>query len=1103
MYKFYGKSAPFPGRTVKFLIIMKLCFLLLIIPLIQLSATTRAQNITVKKDNVSLVEIFRDIRKQTNYDFLYSNKQLANAKRVSVNVTNGSVSDVLDICFKEQPFTYTIKNKDITIIPKPDFFDRIIKRFTAIDVRGVVHDENNQPLGGVVIAIKTTLKRTITNEKGEFSFAAIDEKSVIVISYLGYENQEIPVSAEMGIIRLLPIANDLNEVEINAGYYTVKDRERTGSISTITAEQIGRQPVNNPLMALQGNMPGIQITQKNGLPGGALSVQIRGQNSIRSGNDPLYIIDGVNYPSTKISGSSTNLAFINGGVSPLSLINPGDIQSIEVLKDADATAIYGSRGANGVILITTKRGQHGATKVNATLTHGYSEVGHRIELLNTDQYLQMRKEAYKNDGLQPSTTDYDVNGIWDQSKYTDWQKVLIGGKAQVTNASLNISGGTDKSNYIIAGNYYKEGTVFPGSFGFQRGGIRSNINLGTAEDRFTASLTASYNHTQSNLFAGNLTNYIMLPPNAPDPYDQYGQLNWYNNTVFTNPMANLQQISNAGTDNLIGNLVLNYRILKNLVLKASAGYTTIRRDELQKTPLASYSPLNNYTSAQRVSFFSNNYNNNWTAEPMLTYNTTIGKGKFDGLIGMSFQNSSARLNTIRAADFSSDALMENMSSAAVLTTAQNDYSQYRYIAIFGRLNYNLADKYFVNLTARRDGSSRFGPGKQFADFGAIGTAWVFSEEKFIKENLSFLNFGKLRASYGVTGNDQISNYGYLQLWNSNGTYQGSSTLSPTTQAPNSDFAWETNRKLEAAIQLGFLHQKINLEFSYYRNKSSNQLLSRNLPASTGLGSINANLPAIVQNTGIELNSSFQILDSGNWQWSAGFNLTIPKNKLLSYPDLDISSDAINYSIGKPLSILKAYNVGIDQQTGLYTIEDKNRNGAIDDGDRYLDMFLGQYYYGGLNNSIKYKQFTFDLQFSFAKQNGESYRTLTALAPGRWTQGTTSNQYSEVLSRWQESGDQTQIQKFTTISDNNTLNSRVKSLGNLSIVDASYLRLRNVSLSYTLPKKWIDYLRISNAQVTLQGQNLFTFTNYIGLDPESQGFNLPPLRTIMFGLNLIF
>ncbi|TCD01232.1 SusC/RagA family TonB-linked outer membrane protein [Pedobacter psychroterrae] len=975
----------------------------------------------------------------------------------------------------------------------------------------VVSASSGEFLPGAIIKINPSNQTLVTNDRGEFSLILSDGSYDLSVHYVSFKAKTLAVQIPLKELLIISLDNDeqsLQEVEINAGYYTVKERERTGSISRVSSETIGKQPVSNPLMALQNRVPGLEITQQTGTPGGGVKVQIRGRNSINTavGNDPLYVVDGVFYPSTSISSSLTSGILGIGGASPLSFINPSDIESIEVLKDADATAIYGSKGANGVILIKTKRGTTGAIKVNAGATQGWSNVDRRLKLLNTEQYLEMRKEAFQNDGLTPGVRDYDVNGAWDQNRYTDWQKTLIGGNALTTNASANVSGGNHKLNFLIGGTYYQEGTVFPGEFGYRRAGMNTSLNFGAIEDRLNVGLTLNYTNTMHDLLTGDPTSNILLAPNAPNPYDENGKLNWEDNTVYRNPMQYLMQSNEKETYNLIANVSVRYRIFTNLFLKASLGYASITGSEYRKTPMASRSTALNPTSLNRIADFSNNDNNTLMAEPQLTYKEEIGPGTFDALVGLTFQGNINEIRSIRATGFNSDEQLRNIAAAATLSTLDMISSQYRYTAVFSRLNYQINSKYFLNFTARRDGSSRFGSGKQFANFGAVGAGWIFSDEPIIKNNIPFLSFGKLRASYGITGNDQIPNYGYLQLWNSlSGTYQGVPTIQPLLGSiGNPDFSWETNRKLEAALQLGFIENRINVELSWYRNRSSNQLIGDPLPPSTGSSTITANRAATVENSGWESVLDFKVVDNTHWQWNAAINITIPKNKLVSYPGIESSSDAYNYIVGQPLSISRVYNVrGINSQTGLYDIEDSDNNGVLNDIDRYLHKFSGQYFYGGVQNSVRFKQFLLDFLVSFSKQNSTNSYLNGSFSPGFWDYiGPTTNQPIIALKRWKKVGDQTSISKASTIPASYTNYTRARSSGGESIQDASFLRLKNISIHYSLPKKWLNHIKVDGARISLQGQNVFTWTKYLGLDPETQSMSLlPPLRTLAVGLNI--
>lgn len=1072
----------------------------------KVTATASAQKVNLTLKDVSLETAFTEIKRQTGLSFWYDKAELEKASKISVSIKNATTQEVLEECLKGSPFTFEIFDKTVVIKlktkPNSSPENRKVIDFT---IKGKVIDEQGSPMSGVTVKLRNTDRITQTNGNGEFSIEVANDNSVLQFSFLGYTTTERTVNGGKFLeIILIQETNTLKGIEINAGYYTVKDRERTGSISKLTAETIEKQPVLNSLQAMQNRVPGMQITQNTGLAGGSFNVQIRGRSSINNsiGNKPLYIIDNVIYPSTYIGNGNSQASLLNGGIDPLSTINPADIESIEVLKDADATAIYGSRGANGVILIKTKNGKSGDRRFNVSFMQGVSQVGKKLDLLNTKEYVEMRNEALKNDGLTAGPTDYDVNGIYDIDKYTDWQKKLIGGTANTSNMSFSVGGGTENTNYLLGANYYREGTVFPGDFNFNRFGLRSSLNLGSPNDRLSLNFTGSYNFTKNRLTRTDPTANILLAPNAPDVYDENGELNWANNTVIVNPMADLLRKNDISINNMIMNVILNYKIYNSLSFKTSAGYNLLKTQDYLKTPLSSLAPANNPTSLSRRASFSDSSISAWSIEPQLSYNEKLGPGNLSAIVGLSFQESLSQLRGLEATNFSSDGLMDNVLSASSITPTSSENNQYRYTAVFARFNYSLKNKYYINLTARRDGSTRYGPDKQFANFGAVGVAWIFSEENFIKDKLPILDFAKIRASYGITGNDQIGDYKYLSLWRSLGTYQGVTTLAPSLG--NADYGWETNKKLEIALQLKMFQSKFGLEISYYNNRSGNQLIGDQLPLSTGNSSVIANRPASVQNSGLELLADLSLLKNRNWQWLASLNLTIPRNKLLSYPGIENSSDAFNYVVGKPLNILWSYGInGVNNQTGLYDIVDYDANGLINPNDRYLQKFTGQYFYGGISNSVSYKKLSLDIFISVTKQNGYNYLYSSNTLPGRWSANVypNSNQPSYVLDRWQKIGDNSTIQKFSTTASSATVYNNARNNG-LSIEDASFARLKNISLSYSLPSDLLSKVKIYNAMISLSGQNLFTITKYKGLDPETQSLTrLPPLRTFMLGINL--
>jgi hypothetical protein len=413
------------------------------------------------------------------------------------------------------------------------------------------------------------------------------------------------------------------------------------------------------------------------------------------------------------------------------------------------------------------------------------------------------------------------------------------------------------------------------------------------------------------------------------------------------------------------------------------------------------------------------------------------------------------------------------------------------------MNYSWRGRYIVNLTGRRDGSSRFGPGKQFANFGAVGLAWIFSEEGFMKNSMPFLSLGKLRASYGTTGNDQLGDYQYLDTFSSSlGAYQGTIGLQPD-RLSNPDFAWETNKKFEAGLELGFMDNRILATVSYYRNRSSNQLVGFPLPTTTGFSTIQGNFPATVQNTGMEIELNTRNIVTGSLHWTTSFNVSVPHNRLLEFPNLStFPAYASIYVVGEPLGIRKLYHsTGIDPATGIYTFEDVNGDGSYNSKDGQIVRFVGKQFYGGLSNKLEYKGFQFDILFQFVRQTGDDYILSFA------TPGTSINAPALVMNRWKSVDDKSDVQRFSQTGAPLTAYSRLVS-SNQSISDASFICLKNLSLSYSLPQPWIQKMHIENARLFVQGQNLLIITGYKGLDPETQGGSqLPPLCVVAGGLHL--
>jgi TonB-linked SusC/RagA family outer membrane protein len=964
-------------------------------------------------------------------------------------------------------------------------------------IQGTVTD-GNSPLAGVSISIKGKSNATLTDYNGQYTLFASPEDTLI-FTYIGYKTQIVSVQGRTAInISLQENETKLQEVKINAGYYSVKNSERTGSISKITAKDIEKQPVTNVLATMQGRMAGVNITQTTGTPGGGFNIEIRGQNSLRlEGNNPLYVIDGVPYSAQDI-GSTYTSGNIPGQNSPLNSISPNDVASIEVLKDADATAIYGSRGANGVVLITTKKGKEGKTSFSTSYSSGFGQVAHFMDVMKTPEYLSMRREAFAKDGVTKYPANaYDINGTWDQNRNTNWQKELIGGTADYTNVQSSLTGGSVQTQFLLSGNYSRETTVLPGDFEYSKGNGHFSLNHESENKKFKINVTGGYTMQRNNLPALDYTRTaVTLVPNAPALYDEQGNLNWENNT-FDNPLAQLEGTIKGQTKDLIANVLLSYDLGAGCTAKTSFGYTDLLQSQNNVQPSTIYNPAYGLGSEMSVLFSNTVHRDSWIAEPQINWNHTLGKGKIDALAGATFQQQNSDQLVSLAEGFASNSLIENPAAAANHYVLNSEESVYKYQAFFGRINWNWDTKYIVNITGRRDGSSRFGPGRQFADFGAVGAAWLFSNEKFIKDSLSFLSFGKIRGSYGTTGNDQIGDYQYLDTYATSGnTYQGIGGLQPA-RLFNPDFGWETNKKLEVALETGFWNDRIFTTVAWYRNRSSSQLVGIPLPGTTGFSDIQANLDAEVQNSGFEFSLRTTNFQSAYFSWTSTFNLTCAQNELLSFPGLEGSAYKYQYVVGQPINITKVYHyTGLNPNTGVYQFEDFNGDGKISAADDKQSIKnLSPQYYGGFQNQIRCGNVQLDFLFQFVKQEtfNENFRMGMP--------GTMVNQPEGVTSHWQNTGDLGSYQSYSNSNaQKRTANSRFIQ-SDAAIGDASYIRLKNVSISYDIPKSWTKN-RV--CRLSLQGQNLLTISRYKGMDPELivSGY-LPPLRVVTTSLQITF
>ncbi|PSL36107.1 SusC/RagA family TonB-linked outer membrane protein [Chitinophaga ginsengisoli] len=1108
------------------------------------SGSIRDKSLTVTITNMPLSTVLKTIQDMSGITIYFNSSEISQFQNITLEAKNESFSHIMRKVLEPRGLEY----REISAVAVAVAFKKA-ERFaekliidTSRSIQGKLISEEGQPIEGASIQVAGTGNGAVSGPDGSFLINNIPAKTKLVITNVSFLSKEVTVGSKsnLGIIVLKHFVGDLEETVVK-GYYTTKKKFNTGGVVTIKGEDIARQPVSNPLLAIQGRVPNLVITPTNGLPNGPVFLQLRGQNSIsvtngqRMPTQPLIVVDGVPYQNNISSGGGdATFGSVGSQISALSFINPNDIERIDILADADATSIYGSRGGNGVILITTKRGREGKTSIGINVSTGYNEVPSKIELLNTQQYLQMRRNAFKSDGLavpdhsSPVKTyeNYDLT-VWDTARYTDWQEKFLGRLAPFTNANLSINGGNQLMQFLLSGNYNRSKLVYPGDNNYETATVNFNLGTSSANNKFRTLFGGTYVYNNSFSPTTDFARLaVVLAPNAPSIYDKEGNLNWEklpdvqnDASTWTNPYAQLLVTTTSKTNSVRGSIDISYQILQNLFIKTSAGYTETNTRNLSLTPLASFDPsMSNKVS---LAVHNNVQAKSLTVDPQIGYNVNIGKGKLEALALLSYQSQSEYTETSTGQNFSSDVLLGSLENAALITGA-NTSMQYKYVALSGRLAYNWDGKYLVNLTTRRDGSSRFGPGYQFGSFWSVGTGWIFTEENFMKGKLPFLNFGKLRFSYGTSGNDVIGDYAYIELFqgNKNFAYQGGSVLL-TNGAVNPDYHWETIKKLETALEASMLNGRVTTSVAYWRTRASDQLGNYPLPSTAGADVVTRNQDAVIQNSGWDFIVNSKNIASKALQWSSTISFGILKNKLLAKPEGLYNNFGLNrfVEVGKPFAgFVAVYEYkGVNPATGFYQFADKAGNvttslfNSYDEAKKVVIQPLTL----GLSNSISFKGFTLDFFIQFTKQVGRNY--LLDEAFSRYSSLNYGNFLSmpyleygnlpvELLNHWQKPGDVAAIQKFSTKRFDYPLRdlySRAKS-SDLAWTDASFIKLRTLSLGYNFPANINTKLKTQNIRVYIQAQNLLTITNYKGLDPETQSATvLPQLRTVAGGIQVRF
>jgi TonB-linked SusC/RagA family outer membrane protein len=695
---------------------------------------------------------------------------------------------------------------------------------------------------------------------------------------------------------------------------------------------------------------------------------------------------------------------------------------------------------------------------------------------------------------------------WEQIKNTDWQRYVYGGTGRVHVADANVTGGDKFTKYRISMGYETRSNITTASGSNNRISFSNNISHNTRNNIFKIDLTSLYSHTKINTI-DLPTASMFLSPNAPDVFNSQGKLNYseYDPVGYLlNNFQGLLRSYNTKGSYLNNRLSLTFLPIKGLQLKTALGYSAYNNDEKYIIPIISQNPLNNPTGE-----LSNGITKGttWIIEPQIEYKFVKNAVKTEFLIGSTLQSTDQTSLFIQGTGYRDDNLLQSVANSPV-KYGTDAYGQSKFFAVFSRINFNLRDKYIVNINARRDGSSRFAPGKQFGNFWSIGGAWVISSEKWFQGILKVISFAKLRSSFGTVGSDNINGYVYLTRWSGDrnviNPYGGSQSYAPTQHA-NPELHWQENRKLEIAGNFNFLKDKIATEIVWYRDRCGNQLLIAPLPVMTGFSNVSTNLPATVQNSGWEVRINADILSTKGFNISSNFNIGANVNKLIKFANIENTVYASQYTIGKPLNTRFVYKyTGVDPNTGLYTFEDLNKDGIVSSSPSLSNpdcygVNLTSPYFGGFGLNVSFRNISLNSFFTFGNIPHVLSARYSTSIPG--TFGTQSNQSKHAVNRWQKPGDVAEFARYTTVP---VLSDYAFSGSDGVLSEGSYLRLQNINLNYSFSKKSIQKLKLTNANIFIRAENVFLITNYDGMDPTAPGLGNYPLPFIItMGANISF
>lgn len=1035
-------------------------------------------------------------------------------------------------------------------------------------VRGTVVDQTGESVIGASIQVKGTTQGTITDIDGKFSLGVPDKKSVIVVSFIGYATKELQVDTSKPMSIVLEEDTKVLDEVVVVGYQEVRKKDLTGSVAKADMNELLNTPVGSFDQTLGGRIAGVNVSSSEGTPGGTMNIVIRGNNSLTQDNSPLYVIDG--FPVEDAAIAST--------------INPSDIESLDILKDASATAIYGARGANGVVIITTKKGKVGKAQLSYDGSVTMQHVTRTIPMMDAYEFVKLQAETYPA-SIANSTGGYlmeyqgkqwtldDYRGIFQY----DWQDEILRTALQ-HNHNIRLTGGTEGVRYNASVSYYNQDGILLNS-GYERFQARANTVI--KRDKLDISLTTNYSRSiqtgstpsetsysgMNNLFYSVWGYRPVTYPNKSmesllnDVMDE--AINSSNDYRF-NPIRSLkEEYRKYYINNLQLNGYVSYEFIKGLKLKVSGGYTYDARknDQFNNSNTRYGGP----TSTDKVNAqIIRNERLTWLNENTLTYQTNIKKKHFfNSLVGITFQNSDYEYYSLKSTHIPNESLGMAGMADGTLSSSSSLKSSWSMMSYLARLNYNYKSKYYATASFRADGSSKFSKKHRYGYFPSGSLAWNFMEEEFMAPIKKVVGAGKLRVSWGLTGNNRIGEYDYYALlqmlkekqgdYISNGSIPSgvypfdndmSSVGMVPVSLPNEDLKWETTEQWNVGLDLSFFNERLNFTADVYRKTTRDLLLEASLPLVSGYYSATKNIGK-VRNDGLELSLSTVNVQTKDFTWTSDFNIAFNKNEVLELAENQLSLTTAarfdqNYNsqpsyiakVGLPMGMMYGYiyegtykyddfvksgnsytlkdNVPYfsseaNTQPGMPKYKDVNGDGIIDTNDRTIIGRGLPIHTGGFTNSFTYKGFDLSVffQWSYGNDIMNANRLFFENAGGKKD----LNQFASYANRWTPENPESDIPAATKSASNNVISSRI-------IEDGSYLRLKTVTLGYTFPKALIAKAKLSNARVYVAAQNLWTWTSYSGYDPEVSVRNsaltpgldfssYPRAFTLSFGVNLGF